>query len=365
MTLPLQQPASVVQVGPALQVRGGVSAVERLIVNVLAARYGIRHVATMEDGSAPRKALVFARALRNLQPILRTHATLVVHIHFASWGSTLRKMIVARRAARAGHRVVLHAHGGGFAEFLGRMPGPFRRRILRFLRDADHLVVLSSQWRDFYVNECGVPPARVTVLPNPVRVPDVVPDRAGRAVVRLLYIGRMSESKGTFDLLRALALVPDAVRGRLRVTLAGDGAVAQVRALAAQTAAQITVMEWVDEPTRDRLLAEADVFVLPSYQEGIPMSLLEAMAWGLPSIVTPVGGIPDVFTDGEHGRLVQPGDVAGLAECIGALAQDEPSRLDMGRRSRERARDFDLRHYGERLSAIYDYVLMDGPHARN
>ena len=73
---------------------------------------------------------------------------------------------------------------------------------------------------------------------------------------------------------------------------------------------------WVDPQERERLLNESDVFALPSYIEGVPMALLEAMASGLPSITTPVGGIPDVFTHGAEGFLVQPGDVPAITADI-------------------------------------------------
>lgn len=347
----------VIQVGPALNVRGGISAVERLIAGELANRFAMQHVPTMEDGPLLRKLLVFGRAISALRERCTGTDTLLVHIHFASYGSTLRKLVMARIASGAGHVVILHAHGGGFSDFLARMPRVMQRWIRHALQAADQLLVLSSQWQRFYIDECGVAPEKVTILRNPVRIPASIPARAGRETVRLLYLGRMSESKGTFDVLRALQGLPSELLSRLRLTLAGDGAVAAIKAAASQFNDAVTVHDWVDEATRNALLAEADMFVLPSYQEGIPMSVLEAMAWGLPVITTPVGGIPDVVSHDQEGLLVQPGDIAGLGAAIAALLTDEPRRLAMGARGRTRAKAFDLRDYGSRLADIYDQAL--------
>ena len=100
--------------------------------------------------------------------------------------------------------------------------------------------------------------------------------------------------------------------------LAGDGDVEGVRQLAAPLGDAVRVLSWIDPAERDRLLEASDVFVLPSHAEGLPMALLEAMAAGLPVIVTPVGGIPDAVTQGVDGVYVPPGDVEQLTR------RDEP-----------------------------------------
>ena len=113
--------------------------------------------------------------------------------------------------------------------------------------------------------------------------------------------------------MNAFAALPESMRARARLVLAGDGDVEGMKKLAAPLGDRVRVLSWIDAHERDRLLAESDVFVLPSYAEGVPMSLLEAMAAGLPCITTPVGGIPDVFTHGAEGMLVAPGRCGTVA----------------------------------------------------
>src|SRR4029079_14258769 len=103
---------------------------------------------------------------------------------------------------------------------------------------------------------------------------------------------------------------PSALRARSRLVLAGDGDVEGARRLAAPLGESVQVRTWLGAAERDGLLADSDVFVLPSHAEGLPMSLLEAMSSGLPSIVTPVGGIPEVFSHEIEGLFVAPGRVA-------------------------------------------------------
>ena len=189
----------------------------------------------------------------------------IVHIHFASRGSTLRKMILADMVTRAGRPLVLHAHGGYFDQFHRRLPAVLRRTVDGILQRANVVIALSSRWRDFYVNECEVSPSHVTVLPNPVRWTPDVPNRAGRTTVQFLFLGRMCQRKGTYDLVNAFAALPDAVRARARLTLAGDGDLEAIRKLAEPFGEQVRVLSWVDSSERERLLAQSDVFVLPSY----------------------------------------------------------------------------------------------------
>jgi len=353
---PREARVKVLQMGPALDVRGGISSVEQLICDYLPPYAAVRHVATMTEGTKLANALVFARALRSLSRTLESIEPAIVHIHFASRGSTLRKFILANMVLRARRPLILHAHGAGFDQFHRGLPAPVRRLVSRTLQQASVLIALSSQWRDFYVYECEVSTSQVVVLPNPVRVPARVADRAGRTQVQFLHLGRLGQRKGGYDLVNAFAALPEAMRARARLVLAGDGDVEGMRKLAAPFGDRVRVLSWIDAHERDRLLAESDVFVLPSYAEGVPMSLLEAMAAGLPCITTPVGGIPDVFTHGVEGMMVPPGDARQLRAAMSAFIGDEAARLAAGRRAYESARAFDVHTYARRLADIYQRI---------
>jgi glycosyltransferase involved in cell wall biosynthesis len=186
--------------------------------------------------------------------------------------------------------------------------------------------------------------------------------------VQFVHLAKLGKAKGSYDLVNAFSDLPPELRARARLVLAGNGDLEGVRRMAAPLNAgqkagkvdRVRVLSWIDAHERDRLLAESDVFVLPSYAEGLPMSLLEAMAAGLPSITTGVGGIPDVFTHGVEGSIVRPGDRAQLTAAMAQFITDESARLTAGRRAQERARAFDVHAYARRLSDTYQRIAPVG-----
>jgi len=347
----------VLQLGPALSVRGGVSAVERMIVDSLGQTIELRHIPTTVDGHFWRKLRAFTASIATLHRALRQDRKLLVHIHFASRGSTLRKMLLAGMALRASRPLILHAHGGGFDRFFDSLPAFLQRVLRRTFARADRLIVLSTQWRDFYVQRLGVAPSKVSILNNPTVLPRRVPQRFGRDRVQFLFLGRIGEQKGVFDILSAFVSLPDDLRRRARLVFAGDGDVAELVSRAGEHARAIELHSWVDAEQRNALLEASDVFLLPSYREGLPMALLEAMAFGLPVITTNVGGIPDVVTNGCEGELIDPGDVPALRAAMCKLIEDESLRIRLGERARKRAEQFDVSHFSAELARIYGTVL--------
>ena len=119
----------------------------------------------------------------------------------------------------------------------------------------------------------------------------------------------------------------------------------------------VRFLGWVGPEQRDQILKEADIFILPSYNEGLPMAILEAMAWGLPIITTPVGGIPEVLIQGQNGLLVEPGNVNQLSKSIQYLMQDMALRQSMGKCSRETAKSFDVGWKHGKTRAIVSHSL--------
>ena len=355
--LPPDGRVKVLQFGPSLSVKGGVTSVAQLILDYLPPYVSLEHIPTMEEGSTIAKYSTFARAVQILRRSLESRDPTIVHIHMASRGSALRKLILAEMVARAGRPLILHAHGSEFDGFHRKLPAAVRRNVNRSLQRANVFLTLSSQWRDFYINECELSPSQVVVLPNPVKLPADVPDRSGRQQpVQFLHLGRLGDRKGGYDLVNAFAGLPEALRNRARLVMAGDGDVEGMRKLAAPLGDRVVVHSWIERAERDRLLAQSDVFALPSRAEGVPMALLEAMANGLPSITTPVGGIPDVFRDGQEGVLVTPGNIEQIRAAMAHMITQEDARLAAGRTARERARQFDVHMYARRLADIYQRI---------
>jgi len=347
---------TVLMVGTDLAGMGGIrTVVEGYIEAGLFDEIDCTYVTTHRHGSHWTKLLAALSGWTAAAVQLATLEAPLVHIHLSSRASFWRKSVVCLLARLFRRPYLLHVHGSEFAQFYEECP-PLARRIVRLvLARADLVMALSQAWRATLQGIC--PSARIEVLMNAVPLPP--PDEARRRADRpstLLFLGEIARHKGVFELARAFGGVTGTFPG-LRLVYAGTGAAMDdVRQLAAQPefAGRIECTGWLEAQRKRAELARATIFVLPSYVEGMPMALLEAMSWGLPVIATAVGGVPEMITHEVNGLLVEPGDVAGLAAAIRRLMEDAGLRERLGGAARETiATRFSLDTAFERLLEIY------------
>ncbi|MDY0976362.1 glycosyltransferase family 4 protein [Massilia sp. CFBP9012] len=350
-------PPRVLMVGTALGGRGGIaSVVEVLRADGLFEREGVTYVATHAEGRKLGSAL---RGLwRTGQACLGPGARpAIVHVHAGSHASFLRKSLVLLMARMGGARTVFHLHGGGFRRYAAIEAGPLLRRWIRHTLEASSRVIALSPGWAAWVRECA-PRARVEVVANPVRLtPHAAREHAEAG--RILFLGRLDPAKGVDELLHACAVLA-ARHPRLRLVLGGSGDLGWVRRRAAELgiAGRVETPGWLDAAARDAQLARAWLFCLPSHAEGLPMSVLEAMAAGVPVVATEVGGIPEALAGGERGLLVPARDAAALAGAIGRLLDDGQLHARLACAARPAIE----RHYSAgvvcaRLAALYAQLL--------
>ncbi len=346
-------PHHVVMLGTGPATRGGIaSVIAAYRAAGLFERWPIAYVETHCDGGVRDKLTLAVRAFVRVLGAFMRGPVGVVHVHAASRWSFWRKSLFMAAALACGWPIVFHLHGGGFARFHREECGPLRRRIVRFFLDrAAVIVVVSERWAAWMAKATTNP--RIVCIPNPVALP---PDSCiAREPGLVAFSGRCSAAKGVFDLLDAAALLtrrcPD-----LRLECAGDGDLGAVRAYAARLGleARLATPGWIGPSEHDALLARASVFVMPSHAEGLPMSLLEAMAAGCPVVAAAVGGIPDLVVHGVNGLLLPAGDAAALAGAIRTLLQDPALAARLGREARATvAARYTTERSLERLGQIY------------
>ncbi len=318
----------VLMVGTALGGRGGIaSVVEVLRADGLFEREGIVYVATHAEGRGLHKLGSALRGLwrTGLACLGPGGRPAIVHVHAGSHASFQRKSLVLLMARMGGARTVFHLHGGGFRRYAQVDAGPLLRRWIRHTLEASSRVIALSPGWAAWVRECA-PRARVVVVPNPVPNPvhpasPAVSEQAEAG--RILFLGRLDPAKGVDELLQACAVLA-ARQPRLRLVLGGSGDLDWVRRRAGELgiADRVETPGWLDAAARDAQLARAWLFCLPSHAEGLPMSVLEAMAAGVPVVATRVGGIPETLADGALGLLAPPRDAPALACAIGRLMDD-------------------------------------------
>jgi glycosyltransferase involved in cell wall biosynthesis len=351
-----EEPA-VVMVGTGLETMGGISTVVKGYIGAgLFDRVSIVYVQSHSDGSALQKLGIAMTGYAKFARLLAQRKVRLVHIHLSSRASFWRKLPLVIVSTLARKPVLLHLHGSEFMSFYRDECGPVRKRIVKFAFDHSAAVIaLSPQWAQDIKEITSNP--RIEIILNRVPVPDQPVERANSdGCPHLLFLGRLGRRKGIYDLLDALASIKNQGTN-FRLTAAGDGELAQVAARA-QTlglAKHIDLPGWIDEETRNTLLHKADIFVLPSHAEGLPMSLLEAMAASLPVVCSSVGGMPIAVTDGIDGIIVSPGDVDSLARALDRLLRNPDLRFQMGRNAFERAkRDFHIRLSVDQVVSLYE-----------
>jgi glycosyltransferase involved in cell wall biosynthesis len=345
----------VLMLGESLDRSGGIVSVEKLILKYAPSDLNIDHLATLPNGSTIRKILVFILALGLLCWRLLSQPTDLVYIHVAERGSAFRQVVTTAITLLLRKPVILHSHSADFHVFYANLPHIIQLGLSWIFRKSTRFIVLSHSWKKFYIENLGLEAERIIVLPNPVKFPAKILPPTPTDKVNFLFLGKIGERKGVFDLISAFSAIPLAQREQAELVIAGDGEGTRARQTIEQLnlTQSIQILDWVDESQRDELLAKANVFVLPSYNEGLPMALLEAMSWGLPVITTPVGGIPELISTAKNGLLVTPGKIEQLSAAMQLLIEDESLRTLLGNAGRESVRPFEVNKYCGRLACIF------------
>lgn len=260
-----------------------------------------------------------------------------VHVNMAERLSLFRKSVIIVTSKALGLPVVLHLHAAQLHHFYRTLPKPLKALTRWVFSLPDSCIVLGATAQRFVTEELKVPVSKVEIVINGVPEPAEQrrsPDKLD--VQRILFVGNLSERKGVSDLLRALAR-PGFETSTLEVTIAGGGDVEgyQKKANALDVDNFVKFAGWSDQAQVAILMARSDILVLPSYDEGLPLVILEALANGLAVVCTPVGEIPLALTDGVNAVFVTPGDIAGIAQGLQSILNNNNLRDRLGKNGRE------------------------------
>ncbi len=287
----------------------------------------------------------------------------IQHVHVAGRGSTVRKVILTTVAQALGATYVLHLHDYGYAKDFARRPTWQRRLVTQMFRRATRVIVLGRRDWETVVGVLGVDPCRVVTLPNAVPEPKGhAASRAG-SIVTIVFLGQLGTRKGVPELLTALASPPMAMLG-WRAVLAGDGAVEEYRVETVRLglSQRVELAGWLPAEEASRLLAAADILVLPSREEGLSMAVLEGLAHGLAVVTTRVGAHEEVITDGDTGLFVPVGDAMALADVLSRLVADAPARARLSSAGCSlHRRCFDMTSYLRAVREVYQNVRPAHP----
>ncbi len=263
---------------------------------------------------------------------LRREAVVHLHNHIATASCTVA--MLASEMSGIPYSFTLHGPDIFFEPHRWRLDEKIARArfvacISDFCRAQAMVFSAPPHWPKLHVVHCGIDPAQYAA------------DENREAGARLLFVGRLAAVKGLPVLFEAMQrLLPE--HPDMHLTLIGDGPErpALEQDAAARDLTKATLFAgYKSQSDVAQALREADIFVLPSFAEGVPVVLMEAMAAGKPVITTRIAGVPELVEHGRSGLLVAPGDATGLADAIATLLADATLRVRMGENGRATVRD--------------------------
>ncbi len=338
----------VLMVGPAREVHGGVSAVINNYYEAgLDKKIEMEYLPSMKDGSRWRK--LFVALVAYIRFICIAWKYDIVHIHMASDSSFYRKSLFILLTKIYRKKLIVHEHGGNFREFYYESKNRFKQKfICRVLNLADVFIVLSKEWYEFFTPI--VREELLQIVNNAIVVPDI--EKKDYNNHNLLYLGRITREKGIRELVAAFEdirkVYPDSVLYL--------GGIFEEETFAGEIEGRegISFLGWIDNEQKINMLSECSIFVLPSYFEGQPISLLEAMACGCCCVATQVGGIPQIITHGQNGILVEAGNKEALTDTLLSVIDAEDTKNVLGTAAKDTIRkNYDVRLRIEQLLEIY------------
>ncbi|MBK7931940.1 MAG: glycosyltransferase family 4 protein [Acidobacteria bacterium] len=342
--------------------RGGISTLTAdILKSSFVVENEVRYIASQAEDFGPfRKLLLAAASFVRFVCLCLFWRPLLVYVHMGSNASLYRESLFVLVGKMFRTSVIVHFHAGDIDNYYPLQPKFGRVFIKSSLAKCDRVIAVSLESsRQLWELDRQL---KITVIPNAIDT-SAFRERSSTAEstfdepIRILFVGAIGKLKGEKDLIAALARVRNEIPETL-VSILGYGA----EDLAAECTAHgiADLIEHLGPVSMDDRIAfyeRSDIFVLPTYAEAMPMSVIEAMAAGLPVITTNVGGIPELIEHQIEGLLHEPGDITALAHQIKRLANDRTKRFALGTRARSRVDEqMNFSKYVDRLRSEIDSV---------
>ncbi|NVO21363.1 MAG: glycosyltransferase family 4 protein [Bacteroidetes bacterium] len=345
----------VIMVGPDPLNKGGIATLER---NILASAKDpayeyTMHVARPEGSKLKKFFLVPLYTLYFLIRILVKKYD-IVHIHISeNWGF-FRYVPFVYLGRMAGLGIIIHPNACEFDSFYERQGKSLKKLIRSTLNKSNCIITVSNEWAEVFRS---ISTTRVEVVYNFVDLPEVCDYKNTSKI--LTTSGQLEKRKGYYDLVK---VIPELIRfdPELSFKFCGNGEIgviySELKKLSMDSHVELT--GWLLNDDVKKILRQSLLFVLPTYNEGMPLAILEAMSFGLPVISTTAGGIPSLVKDGINGILVEPGDLEALKKAVIKLLSDADLRSEMSNNNYQKIKkDFSATSNMQKLYRIYTEVI--------
>lgn len=279
----------------------------------------------------------------------------IVHIHVSTQGSLYRKSFYIILTKVIKKKLIIHIHPHHFKNFISSSSIIKKNYILRIISMANLVITLTDELKNYLKTYSLLQKQNFIVMSNPIFLDDYLcKEEKNNENSTLLYLGWIVKNKGVYDLLKAAPLVKKEI-DNFEIIYHGNKEVNKLKGLIKKYGLTdyVKVYGWIDLKKKKKIFKQINALILPSYTEGIPNVILEAMATGTPIITTPVGGIPEILTKNENCVFFDPGNIQDMAIKIVYLLKNKGLQKYMINNNYEKIKKYDAKHTVNKLLKVY------------
>jgi glycosyltransferase involved in cell wall biosynthesis len=320
----------------------------------------IKHIVTMRPSSAIMHICTYLHSLLSLLINLLNSDTKIAHVHMSYRTSFYRKSSIILLLKLFRIPIIIHLHSGEFDIFFKELNSIMQRYVKWIYSLADKTILLTNGWHAWYKNEINANESLVVYNGVENYCNKNSPPLKERKNI-ILFLGRLEEKKGIYDLLYAFKKIAHTVPDT-KLKICGDGETAKCKKLVEdlQLDLQVDFLGWVDENEKYKLLNKSKIYILPSYFEGLPMGVLEAMSAGIAVIATDVGGTSEAIEDKKNGLLIKAGSREQIYKNIIFLLQNPDETERLGKEARKCfLKNFDISKVSKKIAEVYYETLKN------
>lgn len=349
-------------IGSDSTVRGGITSVITQLISHNWENEGIdmRFIPTFIETKKTKKTIFFLFSFIKILISFITYRPHIVHMHMSYRGSFHRKYIIQRLCKLFRKKNIIHLHGSEFEEFYTKSNNNTKKKIRKLLKECNSLIVLGEEWEKIIKNI--EPTTKTIVVYNTVHIPKKNVSYK-KTSFNILFTGVLIKRKGVNDLLTAMSLLKNEGyidRFNIHLFIAGNGPEEiKLKELSRELGLDycIEFLGWTSGNDKQELIGDSQLFIMPSYNEGLPIAILEAISYGMPVISTKVGSINEAVINKKNGYLIDPGNVYELKNSIVKICSNEKIWNDFSIASKQLAtKKFSEKSYFNKLANLYELI---------
>lgn len=339
-------------VGSKTTTKGGISTVIKQQLRYISDEFSVKFIGTTTDKSIIYKVFLFIHSFIKYIFVCLFWRPDIIHLHVSQNGSFIRKKTLFYFKNR-NSKVILQHHGSEFIDIASKMKKNKFKKIERFINNVNINLVLGKYRKNIF--DELFPMSNVQVLYNGIEKNEYQYNNNGNII---LFLGALINRKGIYDLIESIKLSIDFIDKKYIFVFCGNGNIDSIRKIIenANLSERIILKGWINDKEKNEIFKNTIINILPSYNEGLPMSILETMSYGIPNISTKIASIPEVIND-TNGLLITPGDIDELSKEIVYLTKSEELRLKFSINSYETINNqFSINDIINKLEEIYKKI---------